>query len=164
MKQVVDSAAAVKVRKKRRRSLDTRHVPWAYAIPSVLLMVLGRLVASAIGAYYSFTDWTGLTLKANWVGLANYVRLFTDKTMSGAVWHTIVIAFLMVVLSNIFGLLLALLLQQKFKLRTLYRALFFLPFALSYLATGYVWQFILSFKGPFNQFLSLIGLEQLQRV
>jgi raffinose/stachyose/melibiose transport system permease protein len=57
---------------------------------------------------------------------------------------------------------LALVLRTKFKLRNVYRALFFLPFSMSYLATGYIWNFILSYDGPFNQFLAIIGLGELQ--
>jgi raffinose/stachyose/melibiose transport system permease protein len=69
----------------------------------------------------------------------------------------------MVIFSNVIGLFLALLLRQKLRLRNLYRALFFLPFALTRLATGYIWQYILTYEGPLNQFLGFIGLEHMQR-
>lgn len=148
---------------KHRRSLKVRHVPWALAIPGIAFAVLLRYLPSLFGAGYSFTDWTGLTLSADFLGFSNYIAIFTDPAMRGAVWHTLILAFLMVVLANLIGLFLALVLRQRFKLRNLYRALFFLPFALSHLATGYVWQYIFSYDGPFNQFLSVIGLENMVR-
>jgi raffinose/stachyose/melibiose transport system permease protein len=127
-------------------------------------MILLRYVPSLFGMGYAFTDWTGLTMSANPVGFANFLAIFKDETTRGSVWHTLLIAALLVIFSNVIGLALALVLRNNFKFRNVYRALFFLPFALSYLATGYIWQYILSYDGPINQFLAALGLEELQKV
>jgi len=150
-------------RRSSRGRLEWRHVPWLFAVPGLVLIVLLRYLPSLFGAGYAFTDWTGLSLSADSVGFDNFAAIFTDETAAGSVWHTFLIAALMVVFSNVIGLALALLLRQRLKFRNFYRALFFLPFALSYLATGYIWQYILSYDGPLNQFLGFIGLENLQR-
>ena len=155
----------IKNNRKRRHhvSLDTRHVPLFLMIPAIVFAVAMRYGPSGIGVAFSFTDWTGLTWDPNFVGFGNYIKIFTDPFAQTAVKNTLMISFLLVVFSNVIGLLLALVLQKKFKLRNLYRALFFLPFAVSYLATGYIWQYILTFEGPFNQALGLIGLENMKR-
>ena len=54
-------------------------------------------------------------------------------------------------------------LNRKLKTRNLLRALFFLPFALSELATAYIWQYVFQYNGPFNSFLGTIGLGSLRR-
>ncbi|MDR1028245.1 MAG: sugar ABC transporter permease [Clostridiales Family XIII bacterium] len=143
--------------------LEMRHVPWVFAFPAIALALLLRYLPSLLGVSYSFTDWTGMSFSANPTGFSNYINIFSDVGTRGSVGHTLLIAALMVVFSNLFGLLLALILRRRLKLRNLYRALFFLPFALTRLATGYVWQYILSYDGPLNQFLGFIGLENLQR-
>jgi raffinose/stachyose/melibiose transport system permease protein len=147
-----------------RKRLGVRHVPWLIAIPGIVLSLALRYLPSALGAAYSFTDWKGLTMSANPVGFSNYISIFIDPITRSSVFHTLLIAVLMVVFANVIGLALALVLRSKFKLRNLWRALFFLPFALTRLATGYVWQYILSYEGPLNQFLTIIGLEKLKRI
>ncbi len=142
-----------------RGPLEVRHVSWWFLIPGAALIILLRIVPSLVGIGYSFTDWNGVGLKANFNFLKNYIDIFNDQTMSGALVNTIVIAIAVVIASNFFGLVLALWLQVKFKLRNVYRALFFIPYALSYLATGYVWQYILSYKGPLNKLLGLFGVK-----
>jgi len=140
-----------------------RQVPWLLAIPAIVLMLGLRFVPAIFSGGYAFTDWTGLTLSANPVGFANFVDIFTSDTTRNALLHTLLLAALLLVLSNVFGLGLALLLHRGLKSRNLLRAMFFLPFALSHLATGYVWQYIFSYTGPFNQFLGAVGLTSLQK-
>ncbi|MDR1028118.1 MAG: sugar ABC transporter permease, partial [Clostridiales Family XIII bacterium] len=150
--------------RRSRVRLEVRHVPWLLAVPAIALAILLRFLPSLFGVGYAFTDWTGLTLSANPVGFANFISIFTEQDMRGSVWHTLLLCFLMVICSNLIGLFLALVLRRSFKFRNVYRALFFLPFAMSHLATGYIWQYILTYEGPFNQFLGFIGLEKLQRI
>ncbi len=143
------------MRRSRRGRLEVRHVPWLLAVPAIVLAVALRYLPSLFGAGYAFTDWTGLTLSADPIGFENFTTIFTDETARGSLLHTLLLAALVVLFSNVIGLALALVLQQRFKTRNLLRALFFLPFALSYLATGYIWQYIFSYTGPLNQFLGI---------
>ncbi len=152
--------AAPPPRPSKRKSV--RKVPWWLAIPAIFMMFVIRFVPSLAGAGYSFTDWNGTGLSANWVGLKNFHRAFDDSTTSSAIIHTLILAGLLVVLANTFGLLLALSLRNTLKTRSLLRALFFLPFALSQLATAYVWQFIFQYNGPLNEALRGIGLGSWQ--
>ena len=143
--------------------LEVRHVPWVFAIPGIVLVLALRHVPSLAGAGYSFTNWNGLSFSADFTGLTNYTNIFAEQATRDSLWHTILIAVLMVLFANVIGLLLAMVLRIKLKLRNLYRALFFLPFALTRLATGYIWQYILTYDGPFNQFLRFLGLDEMQR-
>lgn len=141
-----------------------RRVPWALAVPAILAMLLLRFAPSIAGGGYAFTDWNGTgLLNAHWVGWSNFSSIFHNPATSSAFIHTFELAGLLVVLANVFGLLLALSLRRSLKTRTLLRALFFLPFALSQLATAYIWQFIFQSSGPLNDVLGRIGLSSFQR-
>jgi raffinose/stachyose/melibiose transport system permease protein len=146
----------------RKSRAKARQVPWLFAVPALFVIVVLRYVPSLVGSGYAFTDWKGSSLGADFVGLDNFVEIFQDPTTSGALWHTVFLAASYVVLANVFGLTLAVALKKTLKTRSLIRALFFLPFALSQLATAYIWQFIFAYNGPINHVLDQLGLTGLK--
>jgi raffinose/stachyose/melibiose transport system permease protein len=126
------------------------------------MVLLVHYVATAGGAFYAFTDWTGLG-DFNFIGLDNFRRIFEDPALLGSLKNTLLLAFGFLVLTNVFGLLLALALNRTLKTRYLLRVLIFMPVVLSPLAVSYIWKFIFDFNGPLNQFLGWVGLESWQR-
>jgi raffinose/stachyose/melibiose transport system permease protein len=118
-----------------------------------------RFLPAVFSAGYAFTDWNGLSPRASSVGLDNFAQIFSPSGALGSLGNTLVLAAILLVVSNAAGLGLALLLRKGLKARNLLRAMFFIPFALSHLATGYIWQFIFSYKGPLNQILDSLGLS-----
>lgn len=158
-----EAVQAAPPRRGLRRRRSTYRVPWWLVIPAVLAMLAFRFVPSLAGGVYAFTDWHGNGVQANWTGLANFRGIFANPTTNEALLHTLLLAGMLVVLTNGFGLAIALSLRRKLKTRTLLRALFFLPFALSHIATAYIWQFIFQYNGPLNAGLKAVGLESWQR-
>lgn len=152
------------VNERRGRRSSLRKVPWLIAIPAVAALIGLRFVPSMIGGTYAFTDWNGAGADATWIGFENFRTILSDPTTSNALVHTFQLAGLLVVIGNVFGLLLAMGLRKQLKSRNLLRAMFFLPFALSHLATGYIWQYIFQYSGPLNAALAAVGLESWQRV
>ena len=152
------------VRKPRSRRRSLKKVPWLLAIPAVAVLVCLRFLPSIIGGTYAFTGWNGVGADASWIGLGNFRTIFSDPTTSNALVHTFQLAGLLVVICNVFGLLLAMGLRGPLKTQNLMRAMFFLPFALSHLATGYIWQYIFQYSGPLNRLLATVGLDSWQRV
>jgi raffinose/stachyose/melibiose transport system permease protein len=136
---------------------------WWWALPAVVLVIGVHYVATLTGGFFAFTNWTGL---GDWefIGIDNFVRIFSDPQLLGAVWNTLFLAFGSVILTNVFGLLFALAINRMLKTRYILRTLIFMPVVLSPLAVAYVWKFIFQFNGPLNGFLGLIGLEELQKV
>lgn len=81
----------------------------------------------------------------------------------GALWNTLELAGVFLVVVNVLGLSLALGLNRSVKSRNVLRSLIFLPVVLSALASSYVWQYIFDFRGGLNLFLGGVGLDSWQR-
>jgi raffinose/stachyose/melibiose transport system permease protein len=162
---VRDSSTAVgggaQPRPRRARPLIS-YGHWWWALPAILAVLLIHYIATAGGAFYAFTDYTGIG-DFNFIGLENFQRIFQDPTMVGSLTNTLFLALGFLILTNVLGLLLALALNRTLKSRYVLRALFFMPVVLSPLAVSYIWKFIFQFNGPLNQFLGWLGLESLQK-
>lgn len=135
---------------------------WWWALPAVAAVLLVHYVATAGGAFYAFTDWTGVG-DFDFVGLDNFQRIIEEPTLRKSLQNTLFLAFGFLILTNVIGLLLALALNRSLKSRYLLRVVFFMPVVLSPLAVSYIWKFIFDFRGPLNQSLGWIGQEQWQR-
>jgi raffinose/stachyose/melibiose transport system permease protein len=144
-------------RLKQRRAGLLRFGHWWWALPGVLLVLGIHYVATAVGGFFAFTDWTGIG-DFEMVGLDNFRAIFADPSKLLALGNTLFLAFASVVLSNIAGLVLALGLNRVLKTRYALRVLFFMPVVLSPLATAYIWKFIFDYNGPINLVLNDIGL------
>ena len=148
-------------RNRRRPLIQFGH--WWWALPAIVLVIAVHYLATLTGGFFAFTNWTGL---GDWefIGADNFVRIFNDPQLLGAVWNTLFLAFGSVILTTVIGLLFALAINRVLKTRHILRTLLFMPVVLSPLAVAYVWKFIFQFNGPLNGLLGLLGLEELQKV
>ena len=122
-----------------------KHKPifFLFLFPAVFAFVMVIIIPFAMGAYYSFTNWTGdPQIPVIWVGFANFQSVFTDTTFLHSWLVTTAYALINVVVLNVVAFFLALLVTQKLKLLGFYRAAYFLPNLIGGLVLGYVWQFI----------------------
>jgi raffinose/stachyose/melibiose transport system permease protein len=140
-----------------------RQVPWLLAAPAIVAVVALRYAPTIAGAGYAFTDWNGVSSSAEWVGFSNFSAIFKDSAAKGALFHTLELAAVDVVLVNVLGLALALALRSHLKTRNVLRALFFLPAVLGPLAVSYVWQYVFTYDGALNKLLAAVGLDSWQR-
>ena len=144
----------------RGRGLEFGH--WWWALPGIALVFAIHYVATGIGGFFAFTNWTGIgSFKI--VGWQNFEVIFKDPTKLGALSNTLFLAFGSVFLGNIAGLIIALGLNRVLKTRYILRTLFFMPVVLSPLATAYIWKYIFDFDGPINVFLTSIGAGDLAK-
>ncbi|HZV51850.1 MAG TPA: sugar ABC transporter permease [Candidatus Dormibacteraeota bacterium] len=137
--------------------------PWAWAAPAILLLLTIHYLAIAAGAWYAFTDWSGASPRASFIGLANFRHILQDHTARTALTNTLELTVCFVVAVNVLGLLLALGTRRTLKTRNLIRSLFFAPAVLSPLAVSYIWQFIFDYNGPLNFILRMAGMGSQQR-
>ncbi|MBU5294610.1 sugar ABC transporter permease [Anaerosalibacter bizertensis] len=116
---------------------------WIFVGPVLLAFIIVVIVPMITGIYYSFTDWNGIGNDANWVGLKNYTKIFTeDKDFLNAFLFTAKFALVSLITINVIGFGLALLMTKGLKLTNFFRSIFFMPNMIGGLILGFVWQFI----------------------
>lgn len=113
--------------------------------------MLGPMLFSVIG---SFTDYN-LTSKMNFIGLANFKRMFVhDDLFWKSLYNTVYFVIFNVPLTTIFSVFLATVLNQKIKGISVFRTVFYLPAVLSGVAVYILWMQLLSpSAGLINTFL-----------
>jgi multiple sugar transport system permease protein len=112
--------------------------------------------------YISLTQWDGISPPV-FVGLDNYIRMWSDETFRLALRNTVVWLVLFGGLSVLGGLGLALLLDKPRKGVGVYRAIFFLPVVFSMVVSALVWRMIYQPDGVVNTLLSAVGLDDQAR-
>ena len=122
----------------RRKSLTIV----AFLLPGGLVYSLFVLLPVAQAAYYSLFRWNGLGPLQNLTGLANYARALSDQAFIGALGHNLQLVGLSLLIQLPLALGLALLIRGLRHGRATFRTIFFLPFVLSEVVTGVIWNFI----------------------
>lgn len=148
--------------KDRSRAWGLEFGHWWWALPGIVLVFAVHYVATGIGGFFAFTNWSGIG-SFEVVGWKNFQAIFSDPMKIRSLGNTLFFAFGSVLLGNIVGLLLALGLNRIVKTRYALRTLFFMPVVLSPLATAYIWKFIFDYDGPINVFLNAIGAGDLAK-
>lgn len=90
---------------------------------------------------YSFTDWRGYG-EWNFVGLRNYIHMFSDVDTGNAYLFTFKFAVITTLLVNVISLILACALNAKIKFKNTIKAFYFLPYMLGSLIVGFIFNYI----------------------
>jgi multiple sugar transport system permease protein len=147
----------------RRRSVrNSRWAPWLFLGPwgiGLVGITLGPMVASLI---LSFTNYN-LLGRFRWIGLGNYVRMFTDDPrFADAAWVTLRYVVVSVPLQLAFALAIAALLNTGLRGLSFYRAVYYLPSLLgTSVAVALLWRQIFGSTGLVNQVLGAVGFADL---
>jgi glucose/mannose transport system permease protein len=112
------------------------------AVPMVLTVIVVFVGCTLWTVLYSFTD-SKLLPSQNFIGLAQYQRLFTTDRWDASIFNLAIYGVLSLIFSFVVGFTLAVLLDQKIRLENTFRTIFLYPFALSFIVTGIIWQWIL---------------------
>src|SRR3954451_7273286 len=146
----------------RKGSYKMGHGYWWWTLPAVVLMLGVVYISTASGAFFAFTNWTGVGA-FDFTGFDNFVRIAQSPELVGALINTLLLAAGFLIFSNVFGILFALALNRTLKTRYLLRTLIFMPVVLSPIAVSFIWKFIFAFDGPLNQTLGAAGLKPLEQ-
>jgi len=126
--------------------------PWLLGF---LIFLVGPMVASI---YLSLTEYKIIKAPV-WIGLANYVRMFSDELFYHSMQVTVTYTALSVPLGIVAALGVAVLLNQRIVASGLFRTIFYLPSVISGVAVAIVFAWIFNFRfGILNYFLSLAGI------
>jgi multiple sugar transport system permease protein len=141
-------------------------IPYLFLAPYLLLFSVFIVAPAVYGAWVSLHDWDYLLAGKPWVGLQNYVDLFTPGTItSGPFWNgmqaTAIFTVFSVPLLLVLPLAVALILNQKFLGRNFFRAVYFAPYVLGVAVIGVLWQFLLDPNiGVVNYYLEKLGAPE----
>lgn len=116
-----------------------------FVFPAFFIWLSVVVIPFLYGIGITFTDWNGLAMDINFVGLDNYKKIFTDSVFLGALLKTITYVLYSVILSNLIAFLLALAVTSGMKGQNLYRMGFFTPNIIGGIILGYIWNFIFSY-------------------
>ena len=128
----------------RRPTKLTRNLSSKIAsIPMMLIAVVIFLGGTVWTIVYSFTN-SKLLPRAKFIGLDQYERLWDAPRWIMSIQNLAIYGVLMLIFSLVVGFLLAALMDQKIRFENTFRTIFLYPFALSFIVTGLVWQWVLN--------------------
>lgn len=131
----------------KKKMSDRQKTYIVMVIPALILFIMFNTIPLITGAAYSFTNYRGYG-SYDFVGLRNYIDLFTDARVGNSYLFTFKYAIAGTILVNLLSLILALGLNSKIKCKSLLRGVYFLPNILGGLIIGYIFSFIFTYIIP----------------
>lgn len=142
---------------------NAKHNEWMWGYILVAPTVIGLLILNIIPLIQTFIlsfQKTGDFGSSQWAGFENYKRLFSDPAVWQATGNTLKYVLIVIPFIIIFSLLVAVLLNQKIKGKSIYRVIYFLPMVAAPAAVVMVWKWLFNSEfGLINYLLSLIGIQ-----
>lgn len=138
--------------------VKNRKISFLFILPALVGFCFIRVIPMMSSFYYSFTDWNGFSSDVNFVGLANYIKLFQDPEVKNSIIVSLVFVAVSVLLINVFAVLFAVLLKKTGGLIGIYRSIIFIPIVISPVAVAYIWRSMYSYDGLFNYVLNTLQI------
>jgi multiple sugar transport system permease protein len=147
---------------RRLRRIQEAGLGYLLLLPAFGILIVFEFFPVFYGFYISMCNWK-VTGCAQFLGLGNYVRAFQDPDM----WHSLAVtawyAALSVTVQLSIALVIAYLLFQNIRGKSVYRMLYFMPYITSTVASAAVWAFLYNpDKGLINDILRVFGIEGLK--
>ncbi|QDZ15833.1 carbohydrate ABC transporter permease [Humibacter ginsenosidimutans] len=131
-------------------------------LPALIVYVVLFIVPALYGMTLSFASWAGLGSAFHWVGVKNYVDLFTSPVFLSSFWNTLVLTAVVGVAIFLVSCG-AMIVLRSTKGHSFIRSAVFVPYIISPIAIGLSVSFLFNPKGMINTLLGLLGLDGLQR-
>jgi sorbitol/mannitol transport system permease protein len=145
--------------------------PWRRRLPllpALIFTIIFTQLPFLVSIYYSFTNLKDRTQslipeRTKFVGIDNYRAIFSNQFFREAVWTSVKMTVLAVVLSIVFGTLFAILLDRKFMGQGFVRTMLITPFLLMPVVAALIWkqQMFSSLFGVLNKGLEFFGLNSI---
>ena len=129
--------------------------------PAVIVYVMFVLVPMGFAVYYSLYRWRGVGPPTEFVGLRNYTLAFQDPIFLDALRNNAIIVFGSLLIQGPIALAIALLLNRRFRGRSVFRLLVFVPYVLAEVTVGIMWKLLLTGGGTVDAMLESLGLGSL---
>jgi multiple sugar transport system permease protein len=127
--------------------------------PWLIGLIVFTVIPMALSLYLSFTQWNVVKAPV-WIGIDNYVRMFTnDPDFYQSLKVTVLFTITSVPLQIIVALLLAVLLNEATRAVGFFRTAFYIPSIVASVASAVLWQWIFNARfGPINGLLRALGM------
>lgn len=136
--------------------------PWLFLVGAVGLLLTFTYWPALNMLYYSVTDWDGLDLTKNFVGLDNYVEVFTNPrifSVFGVSLYYFVASFVQMAIALYF----ATLLSFNTRFSSFFRGILFFPYLINGVAIGFVFLYLFQPGGTLDSVLGFLGLSDFQQ-
>ena len=141
-----------------QKRLLIRLAPWFYLVVPVGLLLLFTYLPVANMFSYSFTSWDGLDKQKDWVGLDNYIRIFTDPEIF-AVFRVSLYYLAGAFLQLGLALYLATILSFELRAKNFFKGVIFFPYLINGVAIGFVFLYLFQGDGALDLLLKFFGLD-----
>jgi raffinose/stachyose/melibiose transport system permease protein len=112
-----------------------------FTAPLMIVFMIVVVIPFIIGIGYSFFSWDGLLKhKAEFIGLKNYIDVFQDTRFLESTVRTTIFTIIAVVTVNVIGVIFALVVTTRLRVRNVARTLLFMPYLIGGLILGYIWK------------------------
>lgn len=148
----------------QRRKSD-KFACWAFLTPTLIFLAVTALFPLLYSVYLSF-----FRLKLNmpnqtptFVGLNNYIKMFSDTMLHTSTVNTLIFAFVSVALEVVLGLMIAMVICSDSMWSRVATSIFMIPMIMAPVAIGTLWRMMMDAStGVLNYFLSFAGVEKIQ--
>lgn len=143
------------------------YTPWLFLAPFLVFFLVFVIWPAVHGVWISLHNYDYNFDYRPWVGMQNYIDLFTPGSRDFEQWwqalgNTGIFVLISVVPLIVLPLLIALGINKSFKGRTVYRAIFFAPYVLSVSVVGLLWRYLFdTAAGPINAIFNALGLPSI---
>ena len=158
-KEVAPGTAAIQFdTRPSKRKLQEWRQGYLFLLPAVVILGIFIGIAAIFVVYLSFHKVNLFTDSYTFVGLENYLRLFTDETACKALTNTLSFSVVVVPCQTIIALIIASVLNSKIRGKYFFRTVYFLPTLTSSSALTIIFMFMFSVTGPINMMLIRAGI------
>jgi len=132
--------------------------PYIALFPAFVIVLFAYVVTVIWNIWISFTDSKLLPVNT-FIGFKNYARLFDTDRWDISLQNVVIFGILFIIGCLTLGFLLAVMLDQKVRFENTFRTIFLYPFAMSFIVTGLVWQWIMNPTLGLQKVADLWGMD-----
>ena len=146
---------------KLSRQLRTDLAGYAFILPNIIGVFLFTLFPMLFSLFISFTDWDYTQGFGNWnfVGIDNFVEMWTDEWFTSALLNTVLFAIVVVPVTVFLALVIAVIVDKFCFGKLPMRLAMFMPYISNVVAVAIIWVMMYSPWGPFTQLVQMLGVE-----
>ncbi len=130
--------------RRRKTKLKRELIDFTFILPALVIFIYIIIVPLFAGIRYTFTDWNGMAREIHFVGLKNYITVFSDQDLLKPIRNTAIYTVLTTLIINVLGLALAMMVTKEFRGVNIIKSIVFIPLVVSLVLVSYMWMYIYS--------------------